>query len=89
MSFIYMRMKTYFHIKGWALNLVLIEARGNSEMAYYINHSASLSTVESSLCRREAGERENKARGGRWEGKRVDETPAFPPLPSCIARFFK
>ena len=25
MSFIYMRMKTHFHIKGWALNLVLIQ----------------------------------------------------------------
>ena len=28
MSFIYMRMKTYFHIKGWALNLVLIQRPG-------------------------------------------------------------
>ena len=30
MSFIYMRMKSYFHIKGWALNLVLIQRPGGT-----------------------------------------------------------
>ena len=30
MSFICMRMKNYFHIKGWALNLVLIQRRGRT-----------------------------------------------------------
>ena len=39
MSYICMRMKKHFHIKGWALNLVLIQSPGeggggNSEMAY-------------------------------------------------------
>ena len=34
MSFICMRMKNQFHIKGWALNLILIETWGNSQMAY-------------------------------------------------------
>ena len=29
-SFICMRMKNYFHIKGWALNLVLIQTPGGS-----------------------------------------------------------
>ena len=34
MSFICVRMKTHFHIKDWALNLVLIQRpRGNSEKA--------------------------------------------------------
>ena len=45
MSFISMRMKNDFHIKGWALNLVLKQRPGGtSEMAYYgkrvINYSA-------------------------------------------------
>ena len=35
MSFICMRMKNHFHIKGWALNLVLIQRPENSEMAYW------------------------------------------------------
>ena len=30
MSFICMRMKNYFHIKGWALNLVLIQRPGRT-----------------------------------------------------------
>ena len=35
--FIYTTMKNRFHIKGWALNLVLIQRpRGNSEMACLI-----------------------------------------------------
>ena len=35
MSFICLRMKNHFHIKGWVLNLVFIQRpRGNSEMAY-------------------------------------------------------
>ena len=37
MSFIYMRLKNHFHIKGWALNLILIKSGGgNSEMAYWL-----------------------------------------------------
>ena len=32
MSFIYMRMKNHFHIKGWALNLVMIQIRGPGKL---------------------------------------------------------
>ena len=34
MSFMCMRMKNHFHIKGWALNLVLIQWPQEPEMAY-------------------------------------------------------
>ena len=43
MSFICMRMKNLLHIKGWALNLVLIQRRGIGLLVNY--YSLSLITV--------------------------------------------
>ena len=34
-KWVFMKMKNYLHINGWAPTLVLKQARGNSEMAYY------------------------------------------------------
>ena len=45
MSFICMRMKNDFHIKGWASTLVLKQRpRGKSEMAYYAGQLTSFLT---------------------------------------------
>ena len=50
MSFICMRMKNQFYIKGWALNLVLIQRpRGNSEMAYYVAVTPTIRTSRASV----------------------------------------
>ena len=49
MSFICMRMKNHFHIKGWALNLVLIKRPGETREWLIIKVVTELKTV--SLCR--------------------------------------
>ena len=49
MSFICMRMKNHFHIKGWALNLVLIKRPGETREWLIIKVVTELRTV--SLCR--------------------------------------
>ena len=49
MSFICMRMKNHFHIKGWALNLVLIKRPGGTREWLIIKVVTELRTV--SLCR--------------------------------------
>ena len=87
MSITCMAMKNHFHIKSWALNLVLMQRSGGTRKC--LNQSLSITTFPSGiLCvvwRLGRGEKENALATMEREKSGL-EPPTFRPFPSCNAR---